>query len=187
MEDVGKLVRAAGEGDREAWDALVDQFNGLVWAVARGYRLGDADAADVVQTTWLRLVEHLGKLHDADRVGAWLATTARREALRVRERAARQVPTEESALDTGDSAAGPDRLAEDADRDRLLWRCVQDLPERCRRLLRVLAADPPPTYAEVSAGLDIPIGSIGPTRQRCLGQLREVLARAGLAADGRTA
>src|ERR1700754_5250316 len=78
MAEVGDLVRAAAEGDRDAWDALVDRFNGLVWSVARSHRLSTVDASDVVQTTWLRLVENLARLQDPERVGAWLATTAAR-------------------------------------------------------------------------------------------------------------
>src|SRR3954449_1219324 len=95
MAEVADLVRAAAEGDRDAWDALVDRFNGLVWSVARSHRLSTVDASDVVQTTWLRLVEHLGRLQEPERVGAWLATTARRESLRTLRHSARQVPTDE--------------------------------------------------------------------------------------------
>src|SRR3954447_6349402 len=95
MSEVAELVAAAAEGDQVAWNGLVDRFNGLVWSVARAHRLGAADASDVVQTTWLRLVENLGRLQDPERVGAWLATTARRECLRTLRQSARQVPTEE--------------------------------------------------------------------------------------------
>jgi len=181
---VGELVRAAGDGDAQAWNALVEQFSGLVWAVVRGHRLRDADAADVVQTTWLRLVEHLDAIRDADRVGAWLVTTARRESLRVLQRGSRQLPTEDVGLEVGDPVPGPEALAVAADSDRALWRGLAQLPQRCRTLLRVLAADPPPSYAAVSAGLGLPIGSIGPTRARCLAQLRAMLARSDLTNDG---
>src|SRR5262245_50547155 len=95
MAEVAELVQAAADGDRDAWDALVDRFNGLVWSVARSHRLSTIDASDVVQTTWLRLVENLGRLQDPERVGAWLATTARRESLRALRHSARQVPTED--------------------------------------------------------------------------------------------
>src|SRR5947209_3292668 len=81
--EVGDLVLAARQGDKASWEALVHRYSGLVWSVARGYRLGLADAADVFQTTWLRLVEHLGRISDPGQVGAWLATTARHEALRI--------------------------------------------------------------------------------------------------------
>src|SRR3954452_20185839 len=92
MSEVADLVQAAAEGDQVAWDELVDRFNGLVWSVARAHRLPPRGASDVVQTTWLRLVEHLGRLQDPERVGAWLATTARRECLRVLRHSARLLP-----------------------------------------------------------------------------------------------
>lgn len=184
MAEVADLVARAADGDRDAWEALVDRFTNLVWSIARGYGLPDADAADVVQTTWLRLVEHLGRIREPERVGAWLATTARREALSTRRRATRAVVTEDERLDTGDPAAGPETLALEADRDRLLLRGLSALTERCRVLLRVLSADPPPRYAEVSAALDMPIGSIGPTRARCLERLRAALQGTGLSWEG---
>ena len=102
MSEVAELVRAAAEGDQAAWNGLVDRYNGLVWSVARSHRLALADASDVVQTTWLRLVEHLGRLQDPERVGAWLATTARRESLRALRHSARQIPTEELLERAGD-------------------------------------------------------------------------------------
>src|ERR1043165_5351882 len=95
MSEVAELVGAAAEGDQAAWNGLVDRYNGLVWSVARSFRLPPADASDVVQTTWLRLVEHLRRLEDPERVGAWLATTARRESLRSLRHNSRQVPPEE--------------------------------------------------------------------------------------------
>ena len=96
---LNELVRAAAEGDQQAWDALVDRFAGLVWAIARAHRLSPADAADVSQTTWLRLVEHLGRIRDPERVGAWLAATARHECLRVIRHAGRFVADGDVDLD----------------------------------------------------------------------------------------
>src|ERR1700736_5759838 len=91
-DDVAGWLKAAAAGDATAWDALVGRYSNLVWAVARGHRLNAADAADVSQTTWLRLVEHLDRIEQPERVGAWLATTARRESLRVLRMAGRQIP-----------------------------------------------------------------------------------------------
>lgn len=184
METPGELVSAAAEGDSGAWDALVERFTGLVWSVVRGYGLERAESADVVQTTWLRLVENLGRLREPERVGAWLATTARREALRTRQRGARQVPTEDERLEVSDPSVGPEALVVRADRDRMLWQCLESLSDRCRTLLRVLSSDPPPSYQEVSAALEMPVGSIGPTRARCLDRLRQVMDSSGLAVDG---
>jgi RNA polymerase sigma factor (sigma-70 family) len=183
-EDTGWLVTAAADGDKAAWDALVQRFSGLVWSITRAYRLSRADAADVSQTTWLRLAEHIDKIDNPDRVGAWLATAARRECLQHIRTSARTVPTED--MTRFDKTTGEDNPTEEevlraenkreeAHRAKVLWQAVRRLPPRCRQLLRVLMASPPPSYAEVAAALDLPVGSIGPTRARCLQQLRREL------------
>ncbi len=174
---VADAVRRAADGDATAWDELVDRFSGLVWSVARGHGLGAADAADVVQTTWLRLAESLARIRDPERVGAWLVTTARRESLRVLRRGQRSIP---SGVEIGADCVSPDDSGPDArvlrlERDRAVWTAFGALPSMCRTLLRVLLADPAPSYAEVSEALDMPIGSIGPRRARCLDRLRVVL------------
>ena len=174
--DLGLLVKAAAAGDRTAWERLVDRFSGLVWAVTRSYRLGLADADDVFQATWLRLVEHLDRIQAPERLGSWLATTARREALAVLRRSGRYVLADEPALDRPDDLGrAPEHLVVEAERHALLWRALDSLSERCRQLLRLLVADPAPTYLEVSAAIDMPVGSIGPIRGRCLEALRRRL------------
>jgi RNA polymerase sigma factor (sigma-70 family) len=174
---IATLLEAARHGDQAAWDGLVARFNGLVWSIARGYRLDVADAHDAVQMTWLRLVENLNRISEPDRLAAWLATTARRECLQLLRKARRDRPaTLENALsDIADSAAPVDAAMLLDERDRALWRALASISERCQRLLRVLMASPPPTYREVAAALDMPIGTIGSARQRCLGQLRQVV------------
>lgn len=176
-DDVGALVRRAGGGDPTAWDGLVERFAGLVWGVARGIGLSPADAADVSQTTWLRLAEHLDRLREPERVGAWLATTARHEALRTSRQAQRQVLLDTSDLAVADEAPAADHHVLDEERDAALWRAFDALPPPCKGLLRVLIAEPTPSYAEVSAALGMPVGSIGPTRGRCLKQLRRITER----------
>jgi RNA polymerase sigma factor (sigma-70 family) len=180
VSDVGQLVRAAAGGDQAAWNRLVERFNGLVWSVARAHRLAGADASDVVQTTWLRLVENLDRLQDPERVGAWLATTARRECLRTLRLSARHVPTETELLPDPGTDAPLDAALLANERDRALWTAFGGLSERCQMLLRILVADPPPSYEEVGEVLDMPIGSIGPTRQRCLERLRGLAETAGV-------
>lgn len=173
MTEVGALVRAAAEGDRSAWNDLVDRFARLIWAIARTHGLSVADADDVSQTTWLRLAEHLPSLRDPDRVGLWLAVTARNESLRMLRRARRDVPFDILA-DARRSTSAPDvdvRLLTQ-ERDRALWRAFQKLPSSCRILLLMLTSEPAFSYEEVSASLAIPVGSIGPTRGRCLERLR---------------
>jgi RNA polymerase sigma factor (sigma-70 family) len=170
------LVEAAAGGDRGAWDRLVDQFSGLVWSVIRGCGLYGAEGADVSQTVWLRFVEHIGRLRDADRVAAWLATTARHECFRVLRRAGRQVATAEvpevEAPDEADAvvaalAAADDRSAVTA--------ALERIPARCRELLRLMVAEPPLTYDDIAGVLGVPRGWIGPTRGRCIKHLRQAL------------
>ena len=174
----GDLVTAAARGHDAAWKALVEQFSGLIWSVTRAYRLGSADAADVFQITWLRLAEHIGRLDHPEHVGAWLATTARREALRASRASARVFLTDDDAVFDARETAGetPEQTVLRSERADQLWRAFRTLPARCQLLLRLLMATPPPSYTEVAAALDRPVGSIGPTRARCLRLLREKLA-----------
>jgi RNA polymerase sigma factor (sigma-70 family) len=181
--DVAQLVGRAADGDQGAWNALVEQYGAMVWAIARGHRLSGADAADVVQTTWLRLVESLHRIDDPVRVGAWLATTARRESLAAIRRAARLVPYGDDLPDPPSEAAHADeRLI--AELDAMLVReALARLGPRDRALLRMLAAEPAPSYEEIGAALGMAVGSIGPTRARALARLRDEAARAGLTAE----
>jgi RNA polymerase sigma factor (sigma-70 family) len=186
---VGQLVTSAASGDATAWQGLVERFSGLVWSVTRAFRLGNADAADVFQTTWLRLAENIGRIEQPDRVGSWLATAARRECLQCLRLAGRAVPTDDidqlevpPAQDnpTEEAVLRAEQQQEDAERAVALWRAVSRLPARCHQLIRVLMASPPPSYAEVAAALGLPVGSIGPTRARCLQTLREQLVASGI-------
>lgn len=172
MIGVAPLVERAAVGDAHAWDELVDRFAGLVWSIARGYGLGAADAADVSQTCWLRLAENLDRIHDRERVGSWLATTARRESLAVLKRGRRQVPSGMRFEDEPVYDPEPDVSLVRKERSAALFDAFRDLPALCRTLLRVLLSDPAPSYAEVSENLDMPVGSIGPRRARCLERLR---------------
>lgn len=180
-DETGALVRAAAAGDQEAWDALVERYHRLVWAVVRSYRLSPSDAADVTQVTWLRLVEHLGQLRDPARVGAWLATTARREALRLagQRRADRDRTADVDLLVLPADTAALDAALLRDEAEAALHRALLTLGERCQQLLRVLAVSPPPSYQEVAEALQMPIGSIGPTRGRCLDRLRTALTEQG--------
>ena len=176
------LVARASRGDQAAWNTIVDRFAGTVWAIARGHRLNEASAADVSQTTWLRLVEHLDRIEHPERLGAWLATTARRESLRVIRTSGRQVPTGEDfdlfEAPASDPPVDGHVLAQE--RNQVLSALVSQLPCRCQLILRLLSADTPLSYKELSEALEMPIGSIGPTRARCLEHLRRLGARAGL-------
>lgn len=178
----GELLSRAAGGDQAAWDAIVDRFSSLVWATARTHRLSRDDAADVAQTTWLRLVENLDRIRDPERLGAWLATTARHESLRVIRRGGREQPTDEPDLFEAPEDDAIDRLLLEQERDGSLWRAFAALSDRCKTLLRLLIADEPPSYEEVGAALGMPVGAIGPTRMRCLERLRRIAGVAELGA-----
>ena len=175
------LIKAAADGDAAAWNQIVDDYQRLVWSVARGFRLSVSDAADVSQTTWLRLVENLDRIQNPDQLAGWLATTARRESLRLIRKAQREIPdSEETDQNTsffGDvEDDGDPEAALVAEQDRSdLWEAFATLSERCRNLLRVVAVTPLESYAAVAEALGMRVGSIGPTRSRCLEQLKRAL------------
>jgi RNA polymerase sigma factor (sigma-70 family) len=176
--DNGRLLAAAADGDQRSWEILVNHYAHLVWTVARSFRLDRADAADVSQTTWLKLVEHLRDIREPERLGSWLVTTARREALALVRQSGRTVPTGEAwRLDWPDlTAEPPDGRAVRSDDAAAVRRAFRRLPVNCQQLLHVMLADPAPTYAEIGAALGMPVGSIGPTRARCLANLGRLLA-----------
>jgi RNA polymerase sigma factor (sigma-70 family) len=172
----GELVTAAAAGDRAAWEELVDRHAALVWAVARAHRLGPADAADVSQTVWLRLVENLGELREPDALPGWLRTTTRNECLRVIRRAGRETNQVEPETDVlSPESESPEYLLLESERDRQLWSALRQLSRRCQDLLRVLAYAPEASYSEIARSLGVPVGSIGPSRARCLAHLRRRL------------
>jgi RNA polymerase sigma factor (sigma-70 family) len=179
--DVTRLVRRAAGGDRRAWEGLVDRYGRLIWSITRDFKLVDSDAADVFQTTWMRLIEHIDRIEHANRIGSWLASTARNECLRCLAGRKRLVlaygddPLEEAAA-TYEPEVDEALLA--AERAAVVRQAVTQLPRRWQRLMEMLMADPPASYAEISDELGVPVGSIGPTRGRCLARLRELLDEA---------
>ena len=182
-DEAAALVARAARGDETAWARLVEAYTPLLRSIARAHRLDESTASDVVQTAWRQLVQHIGALHDPGHVGAWLATTTRHECLRVLRQAQRERPTELDHLDGPDLTADPlDAALLGSERAVLLRRALSEIPDRCQTLLRVLMASPPPSYREVSRALDMPVGSIGPTRDRCLRKLRDVAVRMGVTA-----
>jgi RNA polymerase sigma factor (sigma-70 family) len=182
-DSIGSLFRAAADGDAVAWESLVKHFSPLVWSIVRAYRLPDADGEEVWQTTWFRLAGNLTQIKEPEKIGGWLASTARHEALKVIRAWRRLTPTDDLDVlvpwvdEHTPEQAVLDSEEQDAQRERLrqLALAFARLSDPCRRLLRVLMATPTPTYAEVSAGLGMPIGSIGPRRARCLENLRKIM------------
>jgi RNA polymerase sigma factor (sigma-70 family) len=179
---VATLMTRARNGDELAWDALVERYAPLIWSLCRRYRLDAADAGDVGQNVWLQLVNQLGRIRDPAALPGWLATTTRRECLRARNRA--QAP--HAALQALDADNIPDDQASTleqvlaAERHAALREAFAHLPPRCQQLIALLIKDPPVPYAEISARLGIPVGSIGPNRRRCLDKLRHYPAIAAL-------
>lgn len=178
-EDVGALVVAARDGDVGAWNELVSRYERMLWWIARGYRLDDAEAADVCQTTWLKLVEHLEDIREPEKAPGWLATTVRRECLKLLRRSGRSVPTDTAAFDLPDEDADPvESGLLETERDVALWQALRQIDERCQLLLRMLAAGAP--YVTIAETLGLAIGSVGATRGRCLDRLRTRLEAAGI-------
>jgi RNA polymerase sigma factor (sigma-70 family) len=173
-----ELVGRATTADAAAWRALVTRYQGVVWAVARAHGLPEHDSADVAQATWLNLAQHLHRLRDPDRLAGWLATTARRESLRVLAIRRRETPLELSEIES--TVDGPETVAVGGDADGALWRALHGLPARCRALLRLIAFSPDLSYAQAASALGIRPSSVGQTRGRCLAVLRRRLECDGL-------
>ncbi|MET9626391.1 sigma-70 family RNA polymerase sigma factor [Lentzea sp. NPDC006480] len=177
---IAALVSAAAEGDQSAWNEIVDRYTPLVVSVIYKHRLRPADAADVNQTLWLRLVEQIGRLREPEALPGWIMTTTRNECLRVlrvQQRTHLYDPLSESdALESEqlDADVESDLLA--VERRQALRDGFAELTDQCKRLLTKLMTDPPPSYQVVSEELAMPVGSIGPTRIRCLEKLRKTPA-----------
>lgn len=168
-------MRSVTDGDQRGWEALVDEFGAMIRGVARSHRLSDADAADVTQTTWLALVEHVTRINDPARIAGWLATTARRESVRVLRDGKRRVPYGDDVPERESADPDPGDALIRRERGRALWRAFAQLRASDQELLKLTMADPRPAYQDISAALGMPIGSIGPTRQRALERLRREL------------
>jgi RNA polymerase sigma factor (sigma-70 family) len=169
-----ELTQAAARGDQDAWNALVEQYTPLVLSVIRTYRLSNEDAADVNQTLWLRLVEHLGRIRDPQALPMWIITTTRNECMKVlRARQRTRTVDPHTGLDVED-VDGPelDEALLAAERRQVLREGFAQLGPGCRTLLTLLLSEPPLSYDEISARIGMPRGSIGPTRSRCLDKLR---------------
>jgi RNA polymerase sigma factor (sigma-70 family) len=176
------LITRARTGDKQAWDMLVDRYAPLIWSICRRHQLG-ADADDISQIVWTQALDHLGKIRDPAALPGWLATTTRRECLRLQG-------TARGPLADGyvmDAEAVPDEQArtaaeelQAAERHAALREAFRELPPCGQRLILLLIEDPPVPYAEISARLGIPVGSIGPARRRCLDKLRRHPATAAL-------
>jgi RNA polymerase sigma factor (sigma-70 family) len=175
--DTARLVKRAGAGDGLAWECLIDRFGRLIWSITRDFKLVESDAADVFQTTWMRLVEHIDRIDHPDRVGSWLAATARNECLRSLASHKRLVLCREDDSFDDHAAHWPeiDEALLAKETSEAVRAAIAHLPSHWQRLMEMLMSDPPASYAEISDELGVPVGSIGPTRGRCLARLRVLL------------
>jgi RNA polymerase sigma factor (sigma-70 family) len=178
--DINSVVHRAADGDMQAWNWLVAQYGRLIWSIPVRFKFEESDAADVVQTTWMRLIEHIDRIEQPDRVGSWLAATARNECLRhVAARKRIVLVREDEDFDGADHREPEvDEALLAAERAQVVRDAMAHLPVQWQQLMEMLMADPPVTYAEISDQLGLPVGSIGPTRGRCLAKLRTLLASA---------
>ncbi len=180
--ELTELVARASHGEAAAWNAIVDRFSPLLWGVARGYRLRQEDAADVVQNTWLKLLDHLDSIKQPEALAGWLSTTAQHEALAVLRKGKREHLVRDDDLATNvpdEQALALDAALLDDERDGELWTCFGHLSQPCQVLLRALMASDRPNYKVISEALGMAVGSIGPTRMRCLEKLREIVRKSG--------
>jgi RNA polymerase sigma factor (sigma-70 family) len=169
------LVARVGDGDQDAWDELIERYSPLVWSICARYQLSRQDVADVGQNVWLLLVEQIGKLREPAALPGWLATTTKRECLRVlravrRHEHAGLPPEDQMPPDPAATTIEQEIIA--AERNAALRAAFAELSRACHELLSMLMSDPPPAYVDVSATLGMPVGSIGPMRARCLDRLR---------------
>ena len=178
MLEAAELLLRAGKGDPGAWQEILRRYRGVVFAKVRTFRLQDADALDAVQMTWLRLAENIHRIQHPERLSGWLATTTARKCLHILHHAQHTPTPTDTVVDTiADPAASPEQRIIATETAQTLRKLVAELPPRRRRVLRALFTDHPPPYAELAASTGIPIGSIGPTRNRALPQLRQMLEK----------
>jgi len=168
------LVSRAAAGDQGAWNEIVERYSPLVWAICLRYQLDRQDIDDVGQSVWLLLVEKLGSLREPAALPGWLATTTQRECLRVLRDSRRHDHTElpEDQLPPDPDATLIEDLIVAAERDAALRAAFAELPRTCREMLAMMICDPPCHYEDISAALNMAVGSIGPIRARCLDRLR---------------
>jgi RNA polymerase sigma factor (sigma-70 family) len=174
---IAGLVNAARDGSDDALGQIVTELSPLLWQVARAAGLSSGDAEDVLQTVWMRLLSHLDGIRTSAALTAWLVVTTRREAWRVRAAGRRQPPADQDWLAAlPDPGPGSEEQVIVDEQRQTLWVAIGKLSPRCQELLRIIAFVPRPDYQVVAAELGMPVGSVGPTRGRCLAKLRALLA-----------
>jgi RNA polymerase sigma factor (sigma-70 family) len=172
------------EGDGAAWETLARRYHRLVYAIALRAGLNEDAAADVFQTVFTRLLQHLPRIAHPERLQAWIVTTARRETLLQQRRDARTVSMavadgdipDAAEPEVADDALLPDEALDELQQLARVRLAIDTIDQRCRRLLLALFSDDePPAYDDLARRLDMPLGSVGPTRSRCLAKLRRAV------------
>lgn len=172
-ESLTSLVERAREGSSAAWTIIVKRLERVVWKTTYSYDLSPADREDVFQNTWWRLYTSLAKIEDPERLPGWLATTAGREALDVKKRRNRTIPVDDFRDLSDRSSISPEESVLDAELRSAVRAAFERLEPHCQRLLRLLTlVHDEMSYQEVAALIETSVGSIGPTRGRCLDKLR---------------
>ena len=176
-----ELVGLCLKGDAQAWESLIARYRRLIYSIPVKFNFGTADASDVFQAVCLKLIEHLHDLKDETKVSAWLITTTTRQCIHVRSQRLRESSGEEAAEEPPSSAENVEEVQIGAEERQKLREAVEELPDRCQKLLELLYFDMTnPSYEDISKALNMPVASIGPTRARCFEKLRTVLRRKGV-------
>jgi RNA polymerase sigma factor (sigma-70 family) len=175
-DSVADLLQGVSNGDPASWDEIHCRYGKLVSTIVRSFRLQEADALDAMQMTWLRLAENAHRVKFPERLGGWLATTARRECLHIlRHSKLGPIFTDVAPEPASNPLAGPEQRTIDADTTQTLRKLIDELSPRRRALIWLLFTDDRCSYDEVARITGIPLGGIGPTRARALRQLRDKL------------
>lgn len=176
-----ELVSRCLRGDAKAWEALILRYRRLIYSIPVKFNFAAADASDVFQAVCLKLIEHLGELKDESKVSAWLITTTTRQCIHLRAQRMRESPAEEDLDEPPDSSVNVEDIQIQTQEQQNVRDAVNDLPDRCRRLLELLYFEVTnPSYEEISRIMNMPVASIGPTRARCLDKLRTLFRRKGI-------
>ena len=176
-----ELVNLCLRGDARAWEALILRYRRLIYSIPVKFNFAAADASDVFQAVCLKLIEHLGELKDESKVSAWLITTTTRQCIHVRGQRLRESPAEDDFDEPADSSVNVEDIQIQTQEQQNIRSAVNDLPDRCRRLLELLYFDTTnPSYEEIGRTMNMPVASIGPTRARCLDKLRTLFRRKGI-------
>jgi RNA polymerase sigma factor (sigma-70 family) len=176
-----EIISLCLQGDSQAWESLIVRYRRLIYSIPVRFSFSPSDCSDVFQSVCLRLIEHLGELKDENKVSAWLITTTTRQCIHVKAQKRRETSTEDGYDEPADPSKNMEQIRIQTQAQLNVREGVDQLPERCRKLLELLYFDPKdPSYESIAQTMRMPVASIGPTRARCLDKLRIILRRKGI-------